>query len=403
MSELSDMASKNFEKYVSEFFNGQIYLLPQSRLSQSQWNALNDEIASRGIRLIPILHEGKQYMRFRYLTPRDNAVAPQNNEQSNETDVGLHLRRYTGFDWEHKVKSGLGYEHYRLNVSSLSPNTIAQIQEQLKQRAINVNQLSTNKGVFLVYNVDAVRSAPPQDFVAHDIIFDNVYNKTGVALTDDARRQMDALVRRPVPNVGLFTLQMVQHTAQMVEGYAAAGALSKPGIEKLCTDLRNAIMHEFVRIPDIANAILNWGNIDQDARIDAIKKMHYVIGSIRRRHDGNTVVNIGDDYYAGGGFNGARSNVFSYNSSDLSDFDSCMNMVVHENIHGFQKYGKSAVVKSFLDYVKSIADLGNRRDYINKIDEVESRYVATHVGDGFRQRFVEYYVAFQRRRDNFRN
>ena len=55
---LRNRASQNFEKYLQEFLQtGESHGLPVSRLSQQEWNALNDDLKNAGVQLVPSRHD----------------------------------------------------------------------------------------------------------------------------------------------------------------------------------------------------------------------------------------------------------------------------------------------------------------------------------------------------------
>lgn len=401
MSYLSAKASSNFDKYLDAFIkDGVAYMLPASRLTDAQWGELNAELASRGVRLVPVERDGKKFMQFSAAPRTQNRVAQFDaGAKRVGVNVASNLKRYTGYEWEHKVTSGLGFEHYRLDIGGMGDDEIERIKSELKKRAIYANVSYTNKGVFLIYNIDAVRNRPSAEYdaVAH-IILDGVYNNTGVVMSTDLSRRISEVLRTSVPPHGVAAMHpdMVAYTTRMVDKYGALGALSRDGIDRLVRDFRRTLMAEFMNMPHISNGIVNWAALSRDKKLDLIKDMNYAIGSIRREHSGRTIINMGPDYYAGGGFNDSGDNVFSYKTADLDDFNRVLGLLVHENFHAFQSAGTSSVVPEIGNYIHRILTGDDHNEYLNDIKEVESRYMQYNVAKNFSNDFVAMRIASER-------
>ncbi len=319
---------------------------------------------------------------------------------NNTTNIGHNLHRYTGYDWEHKTESGLGYEHYRLAVENMSVGEIRRIIDELEKRAIYVERLSTSKGTFLVFNTDKVRNRRPERYIAGQSMLANVYNKNAArVLTPGQQLELQQILNAPLPvnNADIRHPDVVAHTRRIINRYAKIGVLDINGINKMANDMRRTAMAELSRVPEIVDGIKNWNapSMTDKKRRKLMMQINYILGSLNRRHAGNTIMLMGDKYYAGGGFNGSGSNVFSYSTRHLSDFDYIFANMVHENVHGFQRYERSSFSKVANDYIKSIAD-DSHRHYVNKMDEAESRYIQDLVAKDFRKDFLTY-VAIQER------
>lgn len=63
---LKSRASRNFDRYMKAFLDGtDIYMLPKSRLTDTEWKELNSMLSSSGVKLVPILHKDNyMYMKF---------------------------------------------------------------------------------------------------------------------------------------------------------------------------------------------------------------------------------------------------------------------------------------------------------------------------------------------------
>lgn len=62
-------ASTNFGKYLKDFQEkGSVYMLPRQRLQDSEWKALNQQLAQHGVRLVPAEKNGVSYMTFSSLS-----------------------------------------------------------------------------------------------------------------------------------------------------------------------------------------------------------------------------------------------------------------------------------------------------------------------------------------------
>ena len=147
LNPLFNRASKNFEKYLKEFQeNGNVYMLPHSRLNEEEWKTLNATLVQQGVRLIPVKKSGVSYMMF-------SALPKRSSSKIDDTNLGPTLKNLTGLDWEHKTTqtSGLGFEHYRIKIDNYPQTQVQQIIDILNQNAIyDVNVINTNKGKFLV-------------------------------------------------------------------------------------------------------------------------------------------------------------------------------------------------------------------------------------------------------------
>ncbi len=66
--ELYNLASKKFDEYLQMFRtkNTGVYL-PYSRLTDAQWDALNQDLAKQNISMIPVTHNGRRCMTFCWL------------------------------------------------------------------------------------------------------------------------------------------------------------------------------------------------------------------------------------------------------------------------------------------------------------------------------------------------
>ena len=325
----------------------------------------------------------------------------------NITNIGHNLYRYTGYDWEHKTESGLGYEHYRLPVAGMPKTEINRITSELEKRAIYPELVQLNKGTFLIFNTDKVRSRRPEKYHGGQNMLNNNYNASvAKQLSPEIKKELQDIVNTPLPpgREDIHSPNIIAHTARIINAYAQAGALDLNGVNKMAYDLRRSVMAELARMPDIVNDIKNWGSIfmTKEKKKELIKKIHYIIGGINRKHDGNTIVLMGDKYYAGGGFNGSGSNSFGYSTYSLSDFDYVFGVVIHENVHGFQKYNRTSFSKDVYDYVKSICEKTHQH-YVNRIDEAESRYIQDLIAKDFRKDFLAYVTTQEHLRSGDKN
>lgn len=376
-------ASQNFNEYLQMFqTQGVVKMLPASRLTSQEWNTLNEKLKPYNVIMVPVEKDGHKYMKF---SKQVRNIVP--------TKLENKLKRYTNFDWEHRTAdaSGLGYEHYRLNIDNLSQIQIEAIKTALENRAIYVENVSTNKGRFLIFNVEKTLNLPPADYIASKEIFGKVYRVKKIPINEFVKKDLMDILATPLPVNDMFAYspEMCEHTNKIIARYAKIGALSQHGIDSLSYDLRNVLMKEFAKLPNLSNAIINWQHLSKSSRIDAMKQMNYIIGSMHRKHIGNTVVNFGDKYRVNGGFNDEGSNSFSYKTLNLENFDLVLRTLIHENIHGFQSVGASSIDPEYNAYQKSNSDYSNRITYINILEEAEARYVATNVSRNFYNTFAQ--------------
>ncbi|MBQ8255762.1 MAG: hypothetical protein IJY99_02230 [Alphaproteobacteria bacterium] len=319
-------------------------------------------------------------------------VAPGKDKDT--TNIGHNLRRYTGYDWEHKTESGLGYEHYRLPIKDMSSGEIQRIMLELEKRAIYPKREVLNKGVFLIFNTDAVRNRAPEKYHGGKNMLANIYNaNVAKKISPDQQQELNRILNTPLPDgdADIHSPVIVAHTRRIVNAYAQAGVLDLDGIHKMAYDMRNSAMLELSRVPEIVDGIKNWNApfMTKEKRRKIITQINYILGGLNRNHEGNTILLMGDNYYAGGGFNGSGSNVFSYSTRHLSDFDYVFGKIVHENIHGYQKYNRTSFSKDANNYISSIKN-SSHQHYVNNIEEAETRYVQDLISKDFKKDFMAY-------------
>ena len=85
---LKSRASRNFDRYMKAFLDGtDIYMLPKSRLTDTEWKELNSMLSSSGVKLVPILHKDNyMYMKFAKVDKKkdfENATAKIKVQQFN--------------------------------------------------------------------------------------------------------------------------------------------------------------------------------------------------------------------------------------------------------------------------------------------------------------------------------
>lgn len=97
LTQLMMRASKNFEQYKQDCLTGKAEpMLPTQRLSRSEWDELNRLIADQGIRFIPIVYQGHQYMQFSRITPENRATPVNGNAAAFQ--AGANAVRVKAFD-----------------------------------------------------------------------------------------------------------------------------------------------------------------------------------------------------------------------------------------------------------------------------------------------------------------
>ena len=118
VAHLKNRASRNFDKYLRAFLDqGEVYMLPQERLTDDMWRELNKSLISYGVRLVPTNHKGAQYMMFR--------ARPKQRTQAKQTDPVLDsiLGEYK----IHKIKRGVipAFIYDQPGISERKAQTIA--------------------------------------------------------------------------------------------------------------------------------------------------------------------------------------------------------------------------------------------------------------------------------------
>lgn len=396
-TELFNRASKNFRDYLKVFQDqGVVKMFPADRLSTQEWNTLNKMLQSHKVVMMPVEKNGVRYMKFAKLEDAMNAADGFKNATKRvATNFGAKLQRYTGFKWEHKTSdtSNLGYEHYRLNIDNMNSTQVQYIINELNKRAISVGVRQTNKGKFIILNIDEVINVKPHGYTPSKVMFDKVYRPQNFQMTQNIQNELMNILTMPIPKGvnNLSSPEMRVHTDKVISRYAKIGALSKSGIDNLSNDLHKNLISEFIKVPSLSAAIVNWQRLSKSVRIDTIKQMNYIIGSMHRNHVGNTVINFGDDYYAQGGFNPDGGNSFAYNTSNLDNFDNVLDTLVHENVHGFQSVGLSSIEPSCNEFQRQNYNSEDTLSYINIIEEAEARYVANKATHNFYVDFIRQY------------
>ena len=395
----SDLDRLNFEPYI-ETTNKGVFLVVRAeklRIDENGKESGNDASVAELVNPNDVEPVAYGYAPVIDVIQNEN-VAPGKDKDT--TNIGHNLRRYTGYDWEHKTESGLGYEHYRLPIKDMSSGEIQRIMLELEKRAIYPTREVLNKGVYLIFNTDAVRNRAPEKYNAGKNMLANIYNaNVAKKISPDQRQELNRILNTPLPdnNADTHSPIIVAHTRNIVNAYAQAGALDLDGIHKMAYDMRRIAMVELSRVPEIVNGIKNWNapSMTNEKRHNIITQINYILGGLNRKHEGNTILLMGDNYYAGGGFNGSGSNVFSYSTHRLSDFDYVFGKLAHENIHGYQKYNRTSISKDARNYISSIKN-SSHQHYVNDIEEAESRYIQNLISKDFKKDFMTF-VAIQER------
>ena len=135
-------------------------MFPADILSTQEWNTLNKMLQTYKVVMMPVEKNGVRYMKFAKLEDVMNSVDGFKNATKRvATNFDAKLQRYTGFKWEHKTSdaSNLGYEHYRLNIDNMNSTQVQYIINELNKRAISVGVRQTNKGKFIILNIEIMK------------------------------------------------------------------------------------------------------------------------------------------------------------------------------------------------------------------------------------------------------
>ena len=108
--------------------------------------------------------------------------------QDNAQKFSARLKSSTGIDWEYKTPqtSGLGIEHFRINITNVPPAQIQRIQADLQRSGINCAQVvNTNRGRFLMIEMadvtlDSVCGACKEHKIKRGTIPAYIYERPGM-------------------------------------------------------------------------------------------------------------------------------------------------------------------------------------------------------------------------------
>lgn len=399
MDSLKNRASKNFDKYRDSFINGgEEYLIPASRLNKSEWESLNNDLAKESLEMVPYEQKGKSYMRFKRINRKEKITKLLNAGFLLKIDFMVKYFEDITMTkgWEYKPKSGLGFEHIRLNIEKMSKTEIDKVVKICKNRGIKLEPLSMNKGKFLMFNINEYRNVLPNNYTANNKIKNIDFNNSSVQVTKERKEAIQKILDIDLPRnvTNNMATEMQEYTKKILYKYEEAGLIDTKNLDKLAQLIRNNLMMEFSSTEYFADNIINWERLSVRQRRDFINDLNYVTGSQRLNHDNATILIVGDsDINPNGHFyQNDKYKEFMFNKRLLDNsFDSCFGTIVHENIHRFQKQYKSAIPKKVVEYMASIYTYEPYKHYVNNLIECESRYVQAAVMRDFSRDFVKYY------------
>lgn len=275
------------------------------------------------------------------------------------------LNQSTGITWEYKSasESGLGVNHYRINISNKSEKEIQNLKNTLSKNGFDgqFEVIDTNKGLLLVVyeNPNARRTTN---------IFDKIYNDTPA---DILQQKLEYVYTHSATN------------ADAIAALKRVGAFDETVAQELALDIANETV---LRIrnnggQETINKMKNWSKLSKQERTDLAYELHEYVTTIRRDHIGNTRVDIIDE--PGSGHYGLHmapgpnwSRKFEYNIGRNTP-EELLTTIIHENTHALQSIDKSSIHPYFTKwgFKHYVQPEVNFDLYFDNIVEIEARYI----------------------------
>lgn len=302
----------------------------------------------------------------------------------NENTLFLgRLKQYTGYNFIYKsaAESGLKRGHYRLDLSNMSDSEIYAIQNKLRYTGVadKAEIINTNKGKMLVLYEDDMINLGSNMKVSGSML-DNYYGAGGKV--DNLQAKVESILNTNYPNEN--ALRQAWHDS---------GAWNMNEAYRLTQDLRAGVIRDIKANPDLANRIRRYNSLSLAEKDQVWIDINYIVGGQNRIHTGKTMIGFLDnsDFAISGHsrFLGAHNgnnetgHMFRYNRQELNDFDRMFSTVVHENVHGFQESGRTAINQNAWQYRMYNYSRGSTSGYTNQLNEMESRFVQEYASRGF--------------------
>lgn len=400
MSVLTEKASKSFDKYIQQFFDGRGSVkLPKSRLTDAEWERLNLELAKHSVEMKPCSVDGRPYMEFGQISQKEkNRRLLQAGVISAMDNLVARFQQISGVSgWEYKATSGLKFEHIRLKIDGMSKAQIDKIIKTCKENSVNLEIMDINKGRFLYFNVENARNVAPNNYQPNNKIKYETYTNAGVGVSEFAKNQIKDILDIDYPNGETNTLSptMQEQTKMILKKYAALGLVDLRKLRQFAQDIRDNLIAELADNERIAKKIIQWDSLTVADKKLLIKNLNYIVGSQRLDHSGKSILIMGpEEVHANGHFikYWGEEKEFMFNDKLLAKpFDNCFGTIVHENVHRFQQEGASAIPLAVAQYMESIYERRPYKHYFNNLIECESRYVQAFVMRDFSRDFLAYY------------
>ncbi len=212
-------------------------------------------------------------------------------------------------------------------------------------------------------------------------MLDNSYSSSKTV--ENLQQKVDDILKTDYQNEN--ALRMAWHNA---------GAWDINQAQRLADDLRAGIIRDIRNNPDVLNRVKKYNSLSRAEKQKLWEDINYIVGGQNRVHSGRTIIGFMDDsdFVAAGkrGFGGAHNgldgddvHMFRYLNGRMDNFEDGIGVVVHENTHGFQNLGRTAITEQGLPY-KSVNYRGDgSKQYSNQLIEVEARFVQEKVKEGF--------------------
>ncbi|MDW2994655.1 MAG: hypothetical protein R8N24_01335 [Alphaproteobacteria bacterium] len=294
------------------------------------------------------------------------------------------LKQYTGYNFIYKsaAESGLKRGHYRLDVSNMSDSEIYTIQNKLRYTGVadkaQIIRTKDKRTLLVLYEDDMINLG--SDMKVSGSMLNNYYGSG--AKVDNLQVKVENILNTSYPN---------EHALR--QAWHNSGAWDMNEAYRLTQDLRAGVIRDIKSNPDLANRIRRYNSLSSAEKDQVWIDINYIVGGQNRVHTGKTMIGMVDnyDFAASGqkGFLGAHNgsneigHIFRYNRQNLNDFDRMFSTVVHENVHGFQESGRTAINENAWQYRSYNYSRGSTGGYTNQLIEMEARYIQEEASKNF--------------------
>ncbi len=368
---LRNRASANYQKYLDDFkATGRSgYGFPKSRLSDAEWARLSDDLSKDGLKLID---DGTGNMRFASnassATPTPAAPEPIRPVAPTPKPVVPDIN-----DIRARASANIDSYIERAKASPALGNG-ADAPRLPKERLTDVEWVMLNK---------SLESSGVQAFETADgaMVLQAIENPSNNKLFADIFKKVDFKAGNVDEQV---MTQLVKHNGEFFNGPQIRAVN-----DKILTGYQNALKSD----KQLSEFVDLWkrGKLDKGYEPYVMQK---ISASVRKEFGITNDFDISmfkGEFNQGGshamhGSRGAgRQTVINLNEQGFSSgsFGDFMETLIHENVHGLQGYGKSALDKDIADMSRRFYVSDNAKGlYANNPIEIEARQIAEMVRKG---------------------